>query len=358
MSNGRVKYISFMYVAATVAVVVMHANSSFWHYTTDSYWGITNVIESVFYCAVPIFFMLTGATLIDYQKRYSTKTFFKKRFLKTVIPFLAWSIFALFWKSRETIWAMMTGAPNNGLDWTVGSVIKGIFNTQIYSIYWFFIPLFCIYLTIPFYAAIPEKKRIKVYIYAIIASLVFNYSIPFVLGLLNAYTDFSMTSTLTVFISHQYLIYPLIGYVLHKKEMERKYRFIIYGAAIAGLLTFMLGTYFDTRSKGQLVGTFRGYYSLPCVMYSAGMFLFLKNISAKIKSEKVLRILMWFQGYSFPIYLIHRYYLDVFEKYVPLLHWTTASLLYVAGATLLALLLSVLTTWILRKIPILRHMVP
>ena len=59
MNTKRVNYISFINVFAAVSVVVLHSNSSFWNYSTDAYWGITNVIESVLYCAVPLFFMLT-----------------------------------------------------------------------------------------------------------------------------------------------------------------------------------------------------------------------------------------------------------------------------------------------------------
>lgn len=53
-------------------------------------------IEVLFYWAVPIFFMLTGATLMRYRERYDTKTFLLKRFQRTVIPFLAWSTILYF----------------------------------------------------------------------------------------------------------------------------------------------------------------------------------------------------------------------------------------------------------------------
>lgn len=358
MSAKRSNYISVINVISALAVVILHANSSFWSYSKDGYWGVANVIETVFYFAVPMFFMMTGATLIDYRKRYTTKTYFKKRFFKTVIPFLAWSVFALLWKYRKTLWAMVTGAPNNGLDWTFNSIVDGILNTKFQSIYWFFVPLFCIYLVIPFFAAIEEKKRIKIYTYAIIASTVLNYAIPFLLGLLGKYAEFKMYSTYTFFPAHQYLIYVLLGYVLHKKELRLKYRVMIYISSVIGLLAHLLGTYYASRAEGAVIGTFKGYYALPCLMYSAGVYLFLKNVSNRIKSEKVNRFFSWFQSYTFPIYLIHRYFLDVFEENIHFINLPRASLLYVVGATVLALLLSVLTTMLLRKIPLLRRIVP
>lgn len=357
MDNKRIQYITLINVFAAIAVVMLHANS-FWTYSADAYWGFTNIIESVFFCAVPLFFMLSGVTLIDYRERYSTKEFFKKRFFKTVIPFLAWSVFAMFWKSRETIGAMITGKPNNGLDWTVGSVTDGILNTKFYDIYWFFIPLFCIYLTIPFFAAVEKKRRIKIYTYAIAVGLVLNVAVPLALSMLKEYADFTMYSKFTLFVSHQYLIYPLIGYVLHNTELKLKSRLIIYGAALAGLLVFTIGTYVRTRASGQLDGLYRGYYGLPCILYSSGMFLFLKNAAQRIKSEKVMRAFRFLQRYTFPIYLIHHYFLDILEKQLPNIGIIKASFGYFIIATVVSTALSVLVTMLLRKIPVLRRIVP
>ena len=111
----RVNYISFINVIAAVMVVMMHANSSFWTYSTKGYWAVTNVIESVGFCAVPLFFMLSGATLIEYQKRYSTKEFFKKRFFFFLFPLLLLSVFAILLASRIVLIVMISGNHNEGL---------------------------------------------------------------------------------------------------------------------------------------------------------------------------------------------------------------------------------------------------
>ena len=82
------KYITVLNVFAALAVVFLHANKCFWRFSTERYWVTANVIESFFYFAVPVFFMISGATLIDYRERYDTKTFFKKRLFKTLIPYI------------------------------------------------------------------------------------------------------------------------------------------------------------------------------------------------------------------------------------------------------------------------------
>ena len=358
--NNQYAYISVMNVIAAVSVVILHSNVSFWLEKSKPYWPTANVIESVFYFAVPVFFMLSGATLIDYQERYSTKEFFKKRFMKTVIPFIVWSVIGLLWKYREVLWAMLTGKPNNGLDWTFLSVTDGIVNTKFRDIYWFFIPLFCIYMIIPLFAAVRKEKRVKIFTYIIMISLVINFVIPFGLSLLNRYGNISFGWTYRISVGFEYLYYVLVGYVLHKKELKLRYRLIIYALAIVGLLVHILGTYYETKANagGYVVSFYKGYYNLPCVLYSTGIFLFVKQAAMKIKNKTVIKIFSYLQGFTFPIYLIHRYYLDVFEKYIHYIKLERASILYVVSATILALVLSILTTMLLRKIPVLRRIVP
>lgn len=67
--------IMLMNVISMLAVVYMHVNDCFWTFSTERYWKSANVIESVMYFAVPCFFMISGANLMDYRKRYDTKTF-------------------------------------------------------------------------------------------------------------------------------------------------------------------------------------------------------------------------------------------------------------------------------------------
>lgn len=93
----RKEYIQNLSVISAFAVVMLHTNGVFWKFSYERYWVTANVIESVFYFAVPIFLMISGVTLIDYSKRYSTKDYFKKRIKKSVIPFILWSLLFLIY---------------------------------------------------------------------------------------------------------------------------------------------------------------------------------------------------------------------------------------------------------------------
>lgn len=128
-------YIQILGVIACLAVVAMHVNGCFWQFSYDRYWITANIIECICYFAVPIFFMISGATLLNYRKRYTTAVFFKKRFGKTLVPFLIWSVISAIW------YYIVYHARPEG----IREVVDGILNTRYVDIYWFFPALFSVY---------------------------------------------------------------------------------------------------------------------------------------------------------------------------------------------------------------------
>lgn len=160
-------------IISMIAVVILHVNNAVWWMPVNQpSWKGCLAIEVLFYWAVPVFFMLTGTNLIDYRKRYSTKVFLKKRFDKTVIPFLFWSIISI-------PWGIFQEHSINGQDInSVRNIIDVVFHAKAMSIYWFFLPLFTIYLCIPLISLIPEAERKKACQYYIVYSFLMSSLFP------------------------------------------------------------------------------------------------------------------------------------------------------------------------------------
>ena len=91
----KANYITSLSVFSAFAVISLHTNGVFWDFSTRHYWLTANIIECFYYFAVPVFFMVSGATLIDFRDRYNLKSYFYKRFHKTVVPFIFWSFMGL-----------------------------------------------------------------------------------------------------------------------------------------------------------------------------------------------------------------------------------------------------------------------
>lgn len=82
--NNHIFYLDILNIFACFAVLMLHHNGIVHTYNVfTAPWKEALIFEVIFYWAVPVFFMITGATLLNYRKRYSTKAFFQKRILRT-----------------------------------------------------------------------------------------------------------------------------------------------------------------------------------------------------------------------------------------------------------------------------------
>ena len=343
-SKNDVNYISILNVIAAISVVILHTNGAFWQFSTEKYWFKANVIECLFYFAVPIFFMISGATLIDYRERYTTKVFFKKRFYKTFIPFVCWSIFALIYNSL-----VHNNVPFDLFNFK--EMYNAIIDSTFFNIYWFFPALFSVYLCIPVFSAIDKKKRKEIFIYILLFGFILNNLLPF----LNSIFKLGLSLPVSMTLSSGYLIYLLLGYMLHNITFSKMFEYFIYFFGIIGLLLHMYGTYKLSINASTIVYTFKGYTNLPCILYSVSVFLFVKNNFSKIKNVYILKFIYNFKDYTFPLYLIHLYVLDILTIKFNL---CTLSLLYVFGMPLVVIPICLFVIYILRKIPLIRAIVP
>ena len=335
-------YLTFISVVSCFAVVVLHTNGCFWTFSTERYWFTANIIETVFYFAVPCFFMITGATLVDYRSRYTTREYFEKRISKTVIPFLFWSVVGMFYVAVVKHQKL----PNST------ELINGIINSEYVPIYNFFISLFSIYLSMPLFAAVERTSRKEVFSYLAIAGFVINSALPFINN--HVLTDISLPYTVGV-VSNS-LIYVVIGYLLCNHEVSRKLTLCIYALAILGFTIHCYGTFVVSTEAGKVLKTFKGYNTAITIMYSTGVFLWLKNRSESLmKNQIVNSIVSCIAPYTFGIYLL-QYFIYTTMKHV--LDINVLSIVYRLGAPFIIIPIAIGIIWVMRKVPILKRFVP
>ena len=345
INSNKVNYLSLASVISAFAVVMLHTNGCFWTFSKERYWITANVIESVMYFAVPVFFMISGATLIDYRERYTTKQFVVKRLKKTLIPFIAWSVIGVVYMVATDYW---------GMEWTLewfNSVWLRIININVISIYWFFGALFSVYLCIPVLSAISKELRNKVFIYIIVAVFVIDSLAPFLCRVFSI----EYASKVTIPVGGGYIIYVLLGYILSKVSLSLKQYIMVYGMAIAGLIMHIVGTYCLSYNAGYIVQTFKGYLNVPCILYSVGVFVLFKQLGEKIKNQRVIDLIDWVSQYTFAVYLLHWFVMNVIVRkfYVDI-----RSMWYRLGAPIIIFAICIMITWIVRRIPILKKILP
>ena len=80
LKNSRIIYLDILNIIACIAVLYLHCNGGVHSFSNTRLWKECLIIEVLCYFAVPIFVMLSGATLLRYRERYSTKIYFYKRY--------------------------------------------------------------------------------------------------------------------------------------------------------------------------------------------------------------------------------------------------------------------------------------
>ena len=340
--KDRIFYIALLSVISAIAVVFCHANE-FYLFDHNPNWAIRNMIEGITHFAVPVFFMITGAMLLDYTKRYSLSEYFKKRINKTLVPFLFWSLIGLGW----SIFLKKTSPDSLSFMF----IINGVFYTSFVPIYWFFIDLFRIYLWIPLLACIKEENKCFVFTYFILCLFIIDSFIPFVLD------KYGITPYFDMKLSQNYLIYVLMGYVLSKYEIELKWRRSIYMLAILSVLAITIGTYVLSIGNDAIEYTYIGYKNVPCVLYSAGVFLFAKNLTKKINfNEKFKATVYFLSKYTLAIYLLHIFIIDTVKLYLP--YSLKTSIPCIFALSLAVIPACILLTIIIRRIPFGKFVLP
>ena len=345
MMAKRIPYISLLSTVSCFAVVLLHTNGCFWTFSTERYWKTANIIECLAYFAVPCFFMISGATLINYRERYSLKQYFEKRIEKTLIPFVFWSLVGLLYQIIVT-----KSLSFSNLNFIF--VYNGIVRTSFVGVYWFFIHLFCIYLCIPLFAAVEKAARKEVFTYVAVIGFLINSVVPFLIRL----SGLQIAWPLSVQIASGSLLYIPIGFLLHEYEMSRKTRKILYLLAVFGLLLHIVGTHYLSMKNGRIIDTFKGYTNLPCVFYSVGIFTFFRYNTEKILRFSVLeKTVSFLAQYSFAIYLMHWFILDLFRRVSDV---DTRLMAFRLGAPFLIMGIAVGIAFVLKKIPVIRKIVP
>lgn len=296
---------AIMTIMATWAVVMLHGSSYVFANTGDNLWKNSLVIQAVFIPAVPIFFMMSGANLLDYSSKYSTATFIKKRLGRVGVAFLAFS----------AIWYIYNHI-NGHEAFSVLNFIKELSNNQINQIFWYFYALFICYLMTPLLTAVAHNKRILQYLILVLFTL--GTCVPFINHFLNESVFNPVNLSLLV---NNGLLYYILGYYLskyirplHKKE--------IYIAVLAMFIIVPMSWYasmiFNLRQTVPYQLPYNNFwidaFGLNITIYSVLLFVCLNQISVAKTTSYIENLLKLVAKSSLLVYGIHYIVLDQMDK--------------------------------------------
>jgi len=305
-TTSRVLYFDVLNVIAILAVIFLHHNGLVHQYSPGvaGPWSKALIVEVVAFFAVPIFLMLSGATLMDYRKRYDTRTFFKKRFSRVLIPFVIWSVITFvyaLWHGRYVL---------NQLSFT--KVWDIFMNSDMMSIYWFFPVIISIYLAMPILSLLTQRVNRKWLWYMAGVGLLTYSVLPPVCKLFGL--DFNTSYALPL--TAGFLIFPILGYLLSTEKIKTKWFVVICVAAVASLVLRYVVTYVLTIRDGSTNYLLADYQYFTGVLPAVALFMLAQRIPwDKYIKGKFVSVLSLLSSCSLGIYLIHVLVMNAELKY-------------------------------------------
>ena len=280
-----------MNILSCIGVIALHHNGLVHTFHEGPGWVQALVIECLFYFSVPVFMMISGANLMGYRERYGTKAFLKKRFVRTVIPWLFWSVVFLFWNIR------LGEIKSEGL--TAGSAIDMILNSKVMSVYWFFPALFMCYLTIPVLSAVRKSRKLLWYVTGV---LFLYYAVKPL-----AATFLDIKWNIDAPLGAGLLIFVVLGYLLTTKPPEKRARIMLCAAGAACVIFRFVYTLILSEKAGVTDTSIKGYSQFHSVFYACAVFVLLSRVPwDRILPEWLKKRLKDISACSLGIYLIHR----------------------------------------------------
>lgn len=340
LKTARVVYFDWLNVAACFSVVVLHATGDVFNFSNSGTWFVAIMLQAVCHFSIPVFFMLAGATLMDYRQRYSTREFFQHRLKRLGIPFLFWTVFYIFWNT------CIMGAP---LPSSPLEIVNIFLQNKASNIFWFFYALIPVYLLIPIFSLIDWKKHRRILCYILIICLLYNQIFP----LITRFSGLSLVSYADFPLKFSYFDYVFLGYFLKDLKLTRGRFWVILIIGIVGFIGMVGGTWIISNGSGQTDSSFMDYHSLFCYMMAVAVFTlarFFAEKRAHIKGQKLFRSL---SGISFGVYLMHLVTLTILTRYMSFQH----PIISMVVTPVLAYVITCGAALGLKKIPVVRRII-
>lgn len=217
------------------------------------------------------------------------RPFLSKRVKRTVIPFVAWSL----------IWFILYSTRNDGVHLGPRTFINMMLNNQIEQVYWFFFPLFSIYLSMPLLSLLADNK--KALAYGVGASFILQSVLPYVLPILGI----EWPESISILALSGNLLFTALGYLLATTELSKKQRMTIYILGIMGAIFRFAYTAVSSEAIGAVDRLYFNYLAFPAVLQGAAIFTLFKYLDFSPIGAKGMNLLSTISSCSFGVYLIH-----------------------------------------------------
>ncbi|WP_454763391.1 acyltransferase [Cupriavidus campinensis] len=292
------KRVDLLRVTACFMVVLLHISALNIHEFGPKWWA-ANLWDSLSRASVPLFFMISGATLLP--KSETVSVFLRKRASRILVPLLLWSSFYLWWLQY------------NGVD--TGNWLVAIIGGPTMYHLWYFYAIIGIYMFVPvmrkFYQGSTTGEKLWFLSVWFVVASVFPLAKTMYLGVQGGFLGqcFAPTTAEPLYGTYGfayfggYMGYMFLGAFLKERKAKAGPGFAIFLLATAGT---MAATYLQSVASGQPCELFYLYFSPLIVAAAAALFYAFHGLSDGAPSPA----LRYVSDCTLGVYGLHAFMID------------------------------------------------
>ena len=343
------RWMDVLRIAAMAAVVVIHAVAPVVEARTielgSPTWWAANILDAATRWCVPVFIMVSGALLLDPAKRMTVRSFYLRRVHRVGVPLVAWIVGYVGF--REVY---------NSAGLTAGQATAEIASGSVFLHLYFLFILLGLYVVTPYLRVLTlhAPRRMMWGFTAIMLGLgVTDQAIGTLIGQ-------GQPNAVTRFLP--YVGYFVAGWLLRDVRLGRR-RVLLAGAGfVASWAAVAVGTGLVADAVGwnSTAGYLYGFLSPPVVLMSVSAYVLLRALGSRWlrdASESLVRRVQSVAALTFGVYLVHPALLMPLRRATGIPTDVAGMLAVVLGSAAVVFLASLALTWLLQRIPVLRHTV-
>ena len=338
----KIVYLELLRIIACFCVIINHTNSGiFLSRTPDSkIWWVSLTYFFVSKTAVPIFLMISGVLLLGHVDTYRK---WSSRMLHIFLDILIFSFFYY-------VWSMYTADRSVNLI----EYLKLIWQRNVTNAYWYLYLYLGILLMLPLFQRLSVNMGKREYELLILVCAVFMSTMPIVIHYMPgaAFSSYFCDPFFSEFVGIFFLGYYIHNYVPVKKEYALA-AVLVFGMDI--LLQVLL-TYREYQVDPQQYLFFDERTFITVVIAAATLFYLGRCMEAVLTSEWFWKVVGFFGGCSFGIYLLSDFFLDSYYGIYGNLSERMNPMIAVFFYECLIFLTGAAVTAVLKKIPYIKKL--
>ncbi|MBQ0003019.1 MAG: acyltransferase [Treponema sp.] len=351
---NRKLYFDIIRIIALLSIVMVHVSA----YLVIKYpdprgtiYIISDIFNGISRAGVPLFIMLSGALLLNEDKPFDTKRFYKGSLLWMVLLFIGWLLFyAAFY---AFILPSLTGGTSS---WQMFADFILSFKGTDYPHLWYMFMIVGGYLMIPVLRLFVKRENRNYIFWMIVGSIIIQFAAKSADTFVTSDAIINVSGFMKKFHMEPltgYTGYFLLGWYLSEFDLKKASRILIYSVTVI-LLTFSI---FALQQWVEFIPAIREKLyeelSLTACFFGISFFILIKTLFKEKESKS--KLLTDFSKNSFGMYMIHIVYLELFTKvWFPYDKVSAGVIAYILITCFADLALSYITVWAVGKIPLVK----